>query len=416
MLNKLVSFCREYDLVQKGDTVTCAVSGGADSMALLWAMYLLKDSWELQLSAAHFNHGLRGEESDAEARFVEEFCDRFSIPLYMEKGQVSAGPKGLEAAARDARYAFFDTLPGKIATAHTANDNAETLLMHMVRGTGLKGLGGIAPERGKYIRPLLRITRQQVIGFLEEYHISYMTDSSNLSDAFLRNRLRHHVLPLLEKENPQFVLNTSSMALRLRHEEEVLDNVTLQTNRVSVLRKIPDAMRRRALRDLLVHFGVKEPTAEHIALADSLVFAENPSAQADFPGGVVVARNYDRLEIKPPAQTIEAMNLPCPSERTVGNVQILCRCASRKEFTRDRFTVSPVGQVVVRSRLPGDTIRLAGGTKKLKELFIDQKIPAALRSMIPVIADEEGVLGVYGIGANLDRVSAEGIEIRFIKK
>ena len=204
MLTELVSQLRKYDMVHPGDSVVCAVSGGADSMALLMAMYVLKEKLGISLSAAHFNHRLRGEESDRDEAFVRDFCDRLDIPLFVGSGAVSAGPKGLEAAAREARYAFFANLDGKVATAHTADDNAETVLMHLVRGTGLKGLGGIMPVNGKYIRPMLNVTRAQAEAFLEEYHVSYVEDSSNAGDDFLRNRLRHHVMPLLKQENPNF--------------------------------------------------------------------------------------------------------------------------------------------------------------------------------------------------------------------
>ncbi len=416
MLNKLVSFSRQHQLLERGDRVVCAVSGGADSMALLWAMYLLKDQYDLKLSAAHFNHGLRGAESDADAEFVRQFCERFEIPLHLQKGQVTAGKKGLEAAARDARYAFFDTLPGKIATAHTADDNAETVLMHMVRGTGLKGLGGITPVRGRLIRPMLGVTRQQVLAFLEEYHISYVTDSSNLGDDFLRNRLRHHVMPLLQQENPRFVSNMSAMALRLREDEKSLCEAAQVTDRVSQLQRMNSALRCRALTALLQRFGVKEPGAEHIALAESLVFSANPSASARFPGNITLGRSYDILQRIDSMEQLEEMVLPCPSVVEAGDVQIHCQQATQRELTTDCFTVKPRGQVVVRSRRSGDSIRLPGGTKKLKELFIDHKIPASMRCRIPVIADEEGVLGIYGFGAHLDRVSQEGIQIRFIKR
>ena len=137
MLSKLRNFVKEYGLISPGDTVVCAVSGGADSLALLWALYLLKDEWNLDLHAVHFNHHLQPEEPDEDERFVREFCSGYGIPLYVGSEYVVAGEKGLEAAARDARYAYFATLPGKIATAHTADDNAETVLMHLVRGTGL---------------------------------------------------------------------------------------------------------------------------------------------------------------------------------------------------------------------------------------------------------------------------------------
>ena len=161
MLNKLSAALRE--LVQPGDTLVCAVSGGADSVALLFGMYLLREKLQLRLSAAHFNHHLREGESDEDEAFVREFCARYEIPLTVGGAFVQPGKKGLEAAAREARYAFLRSLPGKIATAHTADDNAETLLMHLLRGTGLKGLGGIAPVNGPLIRPMLNITRQEVV-------------------------------------------------------------------------------------------------------------------------------------------------------------------------------------------------------------------------------------------------------------
>ena len=203
MLNKLERFIRQHRLLASGDRVICAVSGGADSMALLFGLYLLREKMNLSLEAAHFNHGLRGTESDEDEAFVRDFCLGLDIPFHCGRGQVVPGKKGLEAAAREARYSYLTGLGGKLATAHTADDNAETVLLHMLRGTGLKGLGAIAPVRGNIIRPMLSITRQQLLDFLNEYHIQYRTDSSNLGDEFLRNRLRHHVMPLLKQENPR---------------------------------------------------------------------------------------------------------------------------------------------------------------------------------------------------------------------
>ena len=393
MLNKLRSFCREQGLIAPGDSVVCAVSGGADSMALLWALYLLKEEWELDVSAAHFNHNLRGEESQRDADFVKDFCAGYGIPLHLGSGQVVAGEKGLEAAARDARYAFLQTLPGKIATAHTADDNAETVLMHLVRGTGLKGLGGITPKRGSLIRPMLNITRQDVEDFLSEYAVSYITDSSNETDAFLRNRLRHHVMPLLKEENPKLAENLSAMALRLRADEEALSQlaVTDDPPSVSQLRQLPPAVRARALEGFLKRSGVKEPEAVHLQLAESLVFSDKPSARADLPGGITVGRNYDALEVV----TDHSF---CPPQFT-------CAPAETLQNTPDTFTVVPVGQLYFRPRQSGDTIRLPGGTKSLKKLFIDRKIPASRRNSIPILCDDAGIVGIPGIGVNLDRAA-----------
>ena len=420
MLNKLLSFIREQDMIQPGDTIICAVSGGADSVALLFALYLLKEKLQINLEAAHFNHHLRGEESDRDEAFVRSFCDRYDVSLHVGGGQVTPGKKGLEAAARDARYAFLRGLKGKIATAHTADDNAETVLMHIVRGTGLKGLGGIAPAQGNVIRPMLKVTRQDVESFLEEWCLDHMEDSSNASDAFLRNRIRHNVMPLLKAENPRLAENMSRMALRLREDELLLSSQgnleVLPT--VESLKNMPKALRNRYLDAFLKRSGVREPEDSHIALAEALVFSENPSARASFPGGITVSRKYDRLEVVQEAPALEPTVLPCPGEADFGQFRVICTPAEAIINTQDHITVNPVGTILLRTRRSGDAIRLSGGTKSLKKLFIDRKIPAAERSRIPVLADDRGILGVYSIGANMDRAAKDipAAAIQFIKK
>lgn len=408
MLNKLECFLRRYEMVHRGDKVICAVSGGADSVALLFAMYLLREKLGIAVAAAHFNHGLRGEESDRDAEFVRNFCRQYDISLYAASGEVKPGKKGLEAAAREARYAFLRSLPGIIATAHTANDNAETVLMHMVRGTGLRGLGGIAPVNGKLIRPMLSITRAEVMAFLEEFHLAYVTDSSNETDHFLRNRLRHHVMPLLEQENPQLVQNMSAMALRLRQDEAALAETAAQLPIcVDDLKSAPAAVRSRALGKFLEECGVPEPESEHIALAEKLAFSQKPSASAVFPGGVTIRRNYGILEKKEGAAELSKTVLLCPSvtELSELGLRVTVSPAETCDCTENSFVVYPKGDLCVRSRQPGDAMRLPGGTKDIKKLFIDRKIPAADRERIPLIADREGVLGVFGIGVNLDRAA-----------
>ena len=394
MLNKLRTFCREQELISPGDRVVCAVSGGADSLALLWALYLLKEEWQLDLAAVHFNHHLQPEEPDQDEQFVRDFCRGYGIPLYVGSAHVVAGEKGLEAAARDARYAYFATLPGKIATAHTADDNTETVLMHLVRGTGLKGLGGIAPKRGQLIRPLLTVTRKEVLKFLEEYCLSHREDSMNATDFCLRNRLRHHVMPVLKAENPRLSENLSAMALRLRADEEALSQLAADVSpEVQQLRKLPAAVRTRALDRFLKEWGVKEPEAVHIRQLEALVFSDNPSAKANFPGGITVGRNYGLLEIVTEAPA-PALTFSCAPAQAVIN-------------TPDTFTVVPQGQLYLRCRQAGDTIRLPGGTKSIKKLFIDRKIPAAKRDSIPILCDDAGILGIPGISVNLDRAAKE---------
>ena len=408
MYNRLLAFAKGYDMLQPGDKVVCALSGGADSVAMTFALYLLKDTLGITLEAAHFNHRLRGEESDRDEAFVKDFCSRYDIPLHLGAGAVERGEKGLEAAAREARYAFLDTLPGKIATAHTADDNAETVLMHLVRGTGLKGLGGITPVRGRIIRPMLDITRQEVLAFLQEYHLSFITDSSNDTEDFLRNRLRHRVMPLLQQENPEFSRNTSAMAQRLRADEQALEALSQPELTVSQLRALPAALRSRSLKRLLEGFGVKEPEARHIALAESLVFSDNPSAQGHFPGNVTVARCYDRLQLLKEAESY-CIELSGPGVYALPGFRLTVSPASVRENSPYRFTVPGGSPIVARSRRAGDSFATPGGTKSLKKLFIDRKIPAHQRNAVPVVANETQVLGVCGLGADMKGQTLEPV-------
>ena len=417
MQNRLLKFVREQNLIAPGDTVICAVSGGADSVAMLFALYLLREKLGIILEAAHFNHNLRGEESLRDETFVRELCARYEIPLHVASGEIHPGKKGLEAAARDARYAFLESLPGKIATAHTADDNAETILMHLVRGTGLKGLGGIAPQRGKLIRPMLGITRREVEDFLAEWHLPHVEDSTNETDAFLRNRLRHHVMPLLAAENPRIAENLSQMALRLREDEACLSQLSGYETlpEVETLRTLPSAVRSRMLERFLKENGVREPEDVHIAQAEALVFSDSPSASAAFPGGVTLSRQYGHLTANPTGEAFSPVTLTCPGSTEAAGIRITCEPAGELAQSENLLTVCPSGKISIRPRQTGDKIRLSGGSKSLKKLFIDRKIPAADRERIPVVCDETGILGVYSIGVNLERAAQTlpAVTIRF---
>ena len=406
MLSKLLKQLRQYDMVSPGDRVICAVSGGADSVALLFGLYLLREKLGIELRAAHLNHHLRGKESDRDEQFVRQLCARYDIPLEVGHAQVKSGEKGLEAAAREARYGFFATLSGKIATAHTADDNAETVLMHLVRGTGLRGLGGIAPVNGNIIRPMLSTTREEVLIFLEEYALGYMEDSSNAGDAFLRNRLRHKVMPLLKQENPRLAENVSQMAMELREDARALESAD-SLPPVAQLRSMPQALRSRAIGGFLKENGVPEPERSHIRLVEALVFSDKPSAKANLPGGVTVGRNYGFLEIVGEQEPLPVVQLHPGDAVELPQWGISASYTAAEEIvnTKDTFTVNTAGPVTLRPRQTGDAIRLNAGTCSLKKLFIDRKIPARQRNRIPVLADGQGVVGVFGIGANVDRIA-----------
>lgn len=403
MLNKLRAFLKEQALLSPGDSVIAAVSGGADSVAMLFALYLLRDELGITLEAAHFNHHLRGAESDRDEAFVTDFCGRYDIPLHLGSGRIVPGKKGLEAAARDARYAFLRRLPGKVATAHTADDNAETVLMRLIRGTGLKGLGAIAPVSGNVIRPMLTVTRDDVEAFLEEYALPHVEDSSNGTDDFLRNRIRHGILPLMRAENPRIGENLSAMALLLRQDEACLQAMIPeeQVPDVSRLKAMEPALRRRALERFLKAQGVREPEQIHILQAEQLLYHWSPSAAMQFPGGVTIGRQYDRLVRLECAPELPETRLSVPGETCIGEKRFVSEYATDLEERPDSVLVCPVGALTVRSRRSGDTMRLPGGTRSLKKMYIDRKIPASQRAAVPVLADDRGVLAVFGIGTDI---------------
>ena len=415
MLNKMLSALRRYEMVRPGDTVICAVSGGADSMALLWGFFLLREKLGITLEAAHFNHNLRGEESRQDAEFVRKFCDFHDIPLHMGEGAVVPGKKGLEAAARDARYAFLRGLSGTIATAHTADDNAETVLLHLLRGSGLRGLGGVTPKADRLIRPMLDVTRAQVEEFLAENYIRHMEDSSNGTDAFLRNRLRHHVMPLLRRENPSIAQGLSAAAQRIREDAALLDSLAaaLDPTDIAALRAAPAPLRRRAIEGFLRENGFPEPSAEHIAQAEQIVFSDKPSARVTF-GGLTLRRSYGTLCADREQSVLPLRNLPMEGVTELPEIGLAVKTAPADG--PGEWVVCPKESMVVRCRQSGDTLTTKGGTKSLKKRFIDRKIPQWERLSVPVIADETGVLAVYGFGTDEKRPAGERyVRIEFVQ-
>lgn len=396
-----------------GDHVICAVSGGRDSMALLHVLWSLGPNLGLTVTCAHMNHQLRGEESQRDADFVRGICQRWGIPLETASADVAGYARdhhlGLEEAARVLRYDFLLGLDpaAKIATAHTTGDNLETVLMHLLRGSSLHGLTGIPPVRGQIIRPLLAVSREEISAYLLAHGIPHVEDSSNARDDCLRNRLRHHVLPLLEQENPNLAETITRLTGTLRQEDAFLEQCARDALDSSVqsgmlplqaLLEQPQALQYRMLRRFLQ--AVPELSAKHLDAAAALCQSESPSARCDLPGGFTLARVYDDLVLRSPQDGLPAPE-PVPLEPgryTVGPWSVLCREGPaperlpRNTLALDRKPLN--GPLTLRTRLPGDKITLSGGTKKLSRLLMDLKIPAHQRDLLPVVSMGDTVLAV----------------------
>lgn len=423
--DRIAQACREGDLLAPGQKVICALSGGADSVALLWSLYLLKDKWNLTLEAAHFNHGLRGTEADSDEEFVKELCRRYQIPLHLGRGEVRVSGRGLEDAARRARYAFLETLDpdARIATAHTADDNAETVLLHLLRGAGLRGLGGITPRRGRLIRPMLSVTRQEVEEFLAQWNLSYVTDGTNAEDAFLRNRVRHQVMPVLRRENPRFSENCSRMAGELRLDEDYMARET--GNALEALRHrqgldtegllaLHPALRSRVAGMYLKELGLREPERHHIQALLDLAATDRPSGLRMLPEGLVIRRQYRYLTGEKQSESLEQRILPVPGTVECAGWRVtasILESYQGTEHTPWHMVVHwPAGRntVTIRPRLQGDAMAFPGGHKSLKRAMIDRKIPASIRDRLPVFVSEGRLLAVAGLGANLDWAARTG--------
>ncbi len=226
MENKAIETIRKYRMIEHGDRVVVGVSGGADSMALLHLLHTRRGELGITVAACHVNHRLRGEESDRDEQFVRSFCADRQIPLTVCALNLPAVQKkheSTEECARRERYRCFGEQEGKIATAHTASDNAETVLLNLLRGTGTKGLCGIPPVRGQIIRPLLRCTREEIEAYCQKNGIGYVTDSTNLSESYTRNRIRKNMIPALKEFNPSLIEGLSRMT-----ESVYADNVFLE--------------------------------------------------------------------------------------------------------------------------------------------------------------------------------------------
>lgn len=402
MREKVKNTLKSYHMLRDASEVSVALSGGADSVCLLHVLWSLQDELKIKLSALHFNHKLRGEESERDEAFVRELCHYYSIPLTVGSADIrreaDRSGESIELAARNIRYSFFKAnAKGLVATAHTASDNLETVIYNITRGSGTRGVSGIPAVRDIYIRPLIDCTRDEVEEYITKNGLTYVTDSSNLTDEYSRNFIRHNIIPKLKELNPAVEQTVAASREGIREDADFIDFMAQKIYAIiskgesldaELLSEQHPAVAKRVLAMLYRENIGTAPDAFHIkAMYEVLISGGKQS----LPGGFSAVRDNNLFKIL--ENGIKKPDIEYKTEIEYGNVNNLFL---KNSIDRDKIR----GQLVLRTRAEGDSIRLCGRgcTKSLKKLFNELKIPNAERELLPVAADDEGIVWIYSLG------------------
>ncbi len=405
----------QYHMIESGQKMAVALSGGRDSVCLLHILKSLQPHFGYELSALHVNHGLRKEAVQEEA-FCRRLCQQWNIPLTVYQVDVPARIKStgesVEEAARSLRYEAFEKAEAdRIALAHHQQDQAETLLMHLLRGSALTGLCGMRPVRVPYIRPLLHVSGEQIERYMADHALAHIEDASNQDTAFRRNKIRHELLPLLQQEyNPEIVKILSQTAQVLQEEEAYIEAqlpaVPKGDLSVSWLLSYPENLQKRILKEWLAQNGLQQ-NVSHTHMQQLIRLLHGGSGKRiSLPKGLTVDKSYDILHIY--------KNIPCEQSEMSMPVFAMRRmpiAEARKSWRKgqndgieipdlpeekwlnaDAFKELPIW----RYRRSGDYLMIGGGRKKLKEYLIDEKIPRQERDALPLLAVGAHILWVWG--------------------
>ena len=439
-------FVEKHRLLSHGDRLLIAVSGGPDSVALLHLLIELREEFQLNLEVAHLQHGIRGEEAKDDARFVAELAERLGLPFHLKEVSLpeirtAAGKGNLEALARQERYRFFAELGrarglNKVATAHTQDDQAETVLMWFLRGSGMKGLGGMAPIKVlnsiggspsnlTVIRPLLETSKAEIVTYLTEKNQTFRSDRTNRDTALLRNWIRLELLPKIqERVDGRLSKRLGQQAELLRDDDRLLADLVQDTLqkirdgnglRRDLLLSQPAAMQRRLLRLWLAQTrgNLRGLDFVHVEELRRLIEQGPPQGRLALPGGWVLARQYERLKL---VRRSPRVKRPCYAYNFAAGSTLAIAEAGweiRSEFVEPSLGHFPAdltealfdaagltGTLTVRNFRNGDYLQPLGmsGHKKIKDLFIEQKLPLALRATLPLLVLGQEILWVPGYG------------------
>lgn len=421
MICKVKRAVESYSMPVRGKRIIVALSGGADSMALLNVLYKLRDEYSFTLEACHVNHGIRGESADRDEAFVVSECEKLGIRLHLLHADVPSLSKqrglGLEECGRNVRYSFFSEFENcLVATAHTLSDRCETLLLNQTRGTSLKGLCSIPAIRGNIIRPLIDCTREDVEAFCCKYDIPFVTDETNSDDTYSRNRIRLNVIPELRKINPSFEQAVARLISTVSEDEDYFSCVTEEFFFRAKLSCGFDAqliaaehpsVRKRVIAKILKETANVTPELIHLKKVEEILYG----GKTEIIGNTVVCVKNKVLYINPDEEDGSEWEYDFSSlTAIVGDRKIKATVFNKNDLPPKQFVHNKVldydgisGKCVLRNRRAGDKIRLAGSscTKTLKKLMNEKHIEG--RNSVIIMADEQGVLWVENIGCS-DRV------------
>lgn len=415
MKKTVLKAVKEFSLLgdYSNPTITVALSGGADSMALLNVLLELKDELKISVEAAHFNHLIRGAEAERDEEFVKSACEKLGVRLYIGRGDVPkyAKEKGisLETAAREMRYDYLNRINKDfIATAHTASDNLETVLFNLARGTAIDGLCGIPPKREIFIRPLIMATRNQVEEYCEQNNISYVTDSTNLSDDYTRNKIRHKIVPVLKEINPSLEKTVTRMSVSLKQDSIALEKIAEEFLKNNITDKGYLKLNNFGSLDLSTSSRVVKKYIETVAVGVKLETVHikavlgviNSGGKSSLPEKYTAICEKDILRVLKYQENEENFEYQVEMTETCDNFLISQQNVNNLLLKNSLDCDKIIGQCVVRTRMAGDSIRLKnrGCTKTLNKIYNESNIPKDERDKIPVIADEKGVIWIYGVG------------------
>ncbi len=433
MLERVRKTITRYNMLPRGSRVAVAVSGGPDSVCLLHVLRELAPAFDVSLSVAHLNHRLRGAESDEDERFVAEMAAGLGLPFHCASADISSAGDNLEQAGRRARRAFFAELKaGRVALGHTRDDQAETVLFRLLRGSGLRGLAGIYPVTDDgYIRPLIDITRSEVIEYLRGHGIPWREDSSNVDPRFARNRIRSSLLPQLAREwNPQVGESLAQLA-SLAHDEErwwrsYIDDLSAGILvaraggievQASVLAALPPAVGRRLIRQAIaqVRGDLRQLEYDHIERVLELAGRDQGDGRLRLPG-IDVRRSFDwiRMAIPEPGVDVFPVRLTIPgtyamSAETCLHLEIAPGFSTSNPASKKGATLKAAelslrrlpAVLELRGWKPGDHYRPLGQDRdlKIKEMFQVGRVPSWLRASWPIISNGDTILWARKFGA-----------------